>query len=68
MNITLFFIMSLEIIDDLKYEDKLLARSILDGATYFYENSVLCDVILIIEDKRIEAHKCILAAASLYFR
>lgn len=60
--------MSLEIIEDLKYEDKLLARSILDEANNLYENLILCDVILLVEEKPIEAHKCILAAASPYFR
>ncbi|XP_046659815.1 kelch-like protein diablo isoform X1 [Homalodisca vitripennis] len=57
-----------EAIENLYYEDKLLARSILEGATYLYENNILCDVELVIEGKKIEAHKSILASASLYFR
>lgn len=57
-----------DLIEDLFYEDKLSSKLILEGLFYLSENSLLCDVGLVVEEQKIEAHKCVLAAASLYFR
>lgn len=57
-----------DLIEDLSYEDKLLSKFIMEGLLYLLENSLLCDVQLVVEGQMIEAHKSVLAAASLYFR
>lgn len=57
-----------DLIEDLSYEDKLLSKLILEGLLYLLDNSLLCDVQLVVEGQMIEAHKSVLAAASLYFR
>lgn len=57
-----------DLIEDLSYEDKLLSKLIMEGLLYLLDNSLLCDVQLVIEGQTIEAHKSVLAAASLYFR
>lgn len=57
-----------DLIEDLSYEDKLLSKLIMEGLLYLLDNSLLCDVQLVVEGQKIEAHKSVLAAASLYFR
>lgn len=57
-----------DLIEDLSYEDKLLSKLIMEGLLYLLDNSLLCDVQLVVEGQMIEAHKSVLAAASLYFR
>lgn len=57
-----------DLIEDLSYEDKLLSKLIMEGLLYLLDNSLLCDVLLVVEGQKIEAHKAVLAAASLYFR
>lgn len=57
-----------DLIENLSYEDKLLSKLIMEGLLYLLDNSLLCDVQLVVEGQMIEAHKSVLAAASLYFR
>lgn len=57
-----------DLIEDLLYEDNLLSKLIIKGLLYLLDNSLLCDVQLVVEGQTIEAHKSVLAAASLYFR
>lgn len=57
-----------DLIEDLSYEDKLLSKLIMEGLLYLLDNSLLCDVQLVVEGQMIKAHKSVLAAASLYFR
>ena len=41
---------------------------LLNGLENFYKEKVLCDITLQAEDVTTEAHKCVLAAGSPYFR
>lgn len=60
--------MASEIVENMYYNDKLFAKSLLEGASYLFDNNILCDVVLVIDGNTIEAHKSILASASPYFR
>lgn len=60
--------MAVEAVEDLFFEDTLFPKNVVQGFLCLQESKILCDVVLVVEDKKISAHKVILAAASMYFR